>query len=101
MPQFEVGFAIRRAIISKVWLRDLQNWQLQSVSVRSLMKALSAAVFAAALAAAQMPGTKTGPDVGQKIPAFEARDQNGKEQTLATLRGPKGLVLLFVRSADW
>ena len=39
--------------------------------------------------------------VGQKAPAFKARDQRGKEQTLSSLAGPKGLVLLFVRSADW
>lgn len=42
-----------------------------------------------------------GPAVGQQIPAFAAYDQFGKEQTLATLTGADGLVLLFVRSADW
>ena len=65
------------------------------------MKAMSVAVFAAVFATAQAPGTRTGPEIGQKIPAFETHDQNGKVQTLATLRGPKGLVLFFVRSADW
>lgn len=44
---------------------------------------------------------KTGPAVGQRIPSFEATDQNGKRQTFELLRGSKGLVLLFVRSADW
>lgn len=39
--------------------------------------------------------------VGQKAPSFSARDQFGREQTLATLQGPKGTVLLFFRSADW
>jgi hypothetical protein len=43
----------------------------------------------------------TGPEVGEKIPALRAKDQSGKMQTLETLRGPKGLVLVFVRSADW
>jgi len=42
-----------------------------------------------------------GPRVGQKLPAFSAHDQFGKEQTLASLTGSDGLVLLFVRSADW
>jgi hypothetical protein len=65
------------------------------------MKTLSIALFGAIIVAAQVPTTKTGPEVGQKIPAFETHDQNGKTQTLETLRGPKGLVLLFVRSADW
>lgn len=39
--------------------------------------------------------------VGQKAPAFSARDQFGAQQTLETLRGAKGTVLLFFRSADW
>jgi peroxiredoxin len=45
--------------------------------------------------------TSFGLDVGQKAPAFSARDQFGQEQTLETLRGTKGTVLLFYRSADW
>ncbi|HWF13890.1 MAG TPA: redoxin domain-containing protein [Candidatus Acidoferrales bacterium] len=38
---------------------------------------------------------------GQKAPDFSARDQFGNTQTLETLRGAKGTVLLFYRSADW
>jgi peroxiredoxin len=45
--------------------------------------------------------TSFGLDVGQKAPAFSVRDQFGREQTLDTLRGSKGTVLLFYRSADW
>lgn len=44
---------------------------------------------------------QTGPAVGARIPDFAAEDQNGRRQTFDTLKGPKGLVLLFVRSADW
>ena len=58
-------------------------------------------LWACLAAAAQTPASPTGPNVGQKIPAFEARDQNGRAQTFETLKGRKGLVLLFVRSADW
>ena len=47
------------------------------------------------------PLTGIGLAVGQKAPAFSARDQFGAQQTLDTLRGPKGTVLLFFRSADW
>ncbi len=39
--------------------------------------------------------------VGQKAPAFSMRDQSGRVQTLETLKGPNGTVLLFFRSADW
>jgi peroxiredoxin len=38
---------------------------------------------------------------GQKAPDFSARDQFGKIQSLETLKGSKGTVLLFYRSADW
>jgi len=39
--------------------------------------------------------------VGQKAPAFSVRDQFGRVQTLDTLKGTNGTVLLFFRSADW
>jgi hypothetical protein len=45
--------------------------------------------------------TSIGLAVGQKAPDFSARDQFGQPQTLETLKGPKGTVLLFFRSADW
>jgi hypothetical protein len=44
---------------------------------------------------------RTGPEIGARIPDFAAPDQNGKQQTFASLRGPKGLALMFIRSADW
>jgi peroxiredoxin len=39
--------------------------------------------------------------VGQKAPAFSVRDQFGRTQTLDTLKGANGTVLLFFRSAYW
>lgn len=39
--------------------------------------------------------------VGQKAPAFSIRDQFGRVQTLESLKGANGTVLLFFRSADW
>ncbi len=39
--------------------------------------------------------------VGHKAPAFSAPDQFGKTQTLDSLKGRSGVVLLFFRSADW
>ena len=46
-------------------------------------------------------GDKTGPAVGAKVPDFETTDQNGVRQSLASLMGPKGMMLVFFRSADW
>jgi hypothetical protein len=39
--------------------------------------------------------------VGQKAPAFSLHDEFGRLQTLDTLKGANGTVLLFFRSADW
>ena len=39
--------------------------------------------------------------VGEKAPAFSLRDQFGRKQTLDSLKGANGTVLLFFRSADW
>jgi len=38
---------------------------------------------------------------GAKVPAFTLRDQDGNPQTLKSLAGPNGLLILFNRSADW
>jgi hypothetical protein len=45
--------------------------------------------------------TSIGLTLGQKAPNFSARDQFGRSQTLDTVKGPNGTVLLFFRSADW
>lgn len=42
-----------------------------------------------------------GPKVGAAIPEFSAVDQFGRTQTLTSLAGPQGLMLVFFRSADW
>jgi peroxiredoxin len=49
----------------------------------------------------QSKNSKTGPEVGARIPAFQASDQNGRTHTFNSLRGPKGMLLVFTRSADW
>lgn len=52
-------------------------------------------------AAGQATPPPIGLEIGQRAPAFEATDQSGRTQTNETLKGPKGTVLLFFRSADW
>jgi hypothetical protein len=42
-----------------------------------------------------------GPRVGEALPAFEVRDQDGRLREFSSLTGPNGLVLVFFRSADW
>jgi hypothetical protein len=45
--------------------------------------------------------SKLGPQVGERVPDFNLPDQNGKTWTLQSIMGPKGAMLVFVRSADW
>jgi hypothetical protein len=44
---------------------------------------------------------KTGPAPGSPAPDFSALDQAGRTQTLKSIMGPKGAMLVFYRSADW
>jgi hypothetical protein len=44
---------------------------------------------------------RIGPKVGERVPEFQLLDQGGKTQTLDSIMGPKGALLVFVRSADW
>lgn len=63
-------------------------------------------VFLAAAASGQyaplkVDVSKLGPQVGQRIADFRLSDQNGKVWTRDALMGPKGLMLVLSRSADW
>lgn len=42
-----------------------------------------------------------GTAIGGQAPPITALDQLGKPRDFASLRGPKGLWILFIRSADW
>lgn len=42
-----------------------------------------------------------GTAIGGQAPPIAALDQSGKTRDFASLRGPKGLWILFIRSADW
>jgi len=52
-------------------------------------------------AAADSVAPAIGLEIGQPAPAFALKDQFGHEQSNETLKGSKGTVLLFLRSADW
>ena len=45
--------------------------------------------------------SKLGPQVGERVPDFSLKDQHAKTWTLPSIMGPKGAMLVFVRSADW
>jgi hypothetical protein len=45
--------------------------------------------------------SRLGPQVGQRVPDFALTDQAGRTQTLQSIMGPRGAMLVFFRSADW
>ena len=58
------------------------------------------------LAAQQASRTKIdvsalGPQVGERVADFSLPDQTGSTRTLQSIMGPKGAMLVFIRSADW
>ena len=50
---------------------------------------------------ARIDVSKLGPQVGERVPDFQLVDQTGKPQTLQSIMGRRGAMLVFVRSADW
>lgn len=65
---------------------------------------LSVAVGVGAVSAQQaqtVDVTTLGPQVGQKAITFQLPDQQGRPQSLASVAGPKGTMLVFFRSSDW
>jgi hypothetical protein len=64
---------------------------------------LVAAAYAQQAAAPAEPidVSKLGPQVGQRVPDFSLLDQNGRTQTLQSIMGRRGAMLVFIRSADW
>ena len=71
---------------------ELQLGIFSSARISSVALLLTASIGRAA---------EPGPAVDAKTVDFELMDQNGQAQTRHTLMGPKGLMLVFFRSADW
>lgn len=59
------------------------------------------AAQASAPARSKIDVSKLGPQVGERVPDFSLTDQTGRTQTLQSIMGPKGAMLVFIRSADW
>lgn len=89
-------------------LYDDTNRVMYSLEPQSLVAAqLGDAVRVAgtlegdAIRVARVEAMEIGLAVGQKAPDFSLKDQFGRVQTLESLKGANGTVLLFFRSADW
>ena len=89
-------------------LRGNPVTQLRLVPLRVLLSVILFHIGLLALASPQedQPASDAvapsiGVEIGQRAPAFVLADQFGHEQSNETLKGSKGTVLLFFRSADW
>lgn len=77
------------------------------MTIGAALRAALVGAFLAMPLAAQAAGSDydkldKGPKIGTAIPhSLATADQNGKMQDFASLKGERGLVLLFSRSLDW
>jgi hypothetical protein len=72
---------------------------LRRLSLYSLLIVVLAA--GAGAQEAQVAIDALGPQVGAQIPAFSGIDQFNRPQSLRSVAGPEGAMLVFFRSADW
>ena len=66
-----------------------------------LLASIAVATIAYAQDVRRIDVSKLGPQVGATVPDFSLPDQHGTKQTLQSVMGPKGAILVFFRSADW
>ena len=78
----------------KNFLRNIVESAIR-LSAFGLLTALSCGGYASEYA------NKWGPEVGSSSPLLAAPDHRGATQSLATLAGENGLLLIFNRSVDW
>jgi hypothetical protein len=72
--------------------------------MRTLVAALIASFLPIAVSAQNPPIVDVatiGPEVGERVPDFAGTDQFGRRQTLQSILGPKGALIVFYRSAEW
>ncbi len=61
----------------------------------------SIVIWITLIAAICQAQTAPGLPVGARIPNFSLADQNGRPYSFEDIRGPRGALLVFYRSADW
>ena len=84
--------------------RGVSGWMAALVLSLFALPALSQPVYSTEFLTDIPTGSRgmvSGPEIGERIPDFEARDQNGNLVSLSDVMGPNGAMIVFVRSADW
>jgi predicted Zn-dependent peptidase len=75
--------------------------QIRTIAAKYGPKVTERAAKDTGWASAAAPSFRTGPAIGEAVPDFNLTDQNGKPQTLHSILGRNGALLVFYRSADW
>ncbi len=84
--------------------RGVSGWMAALVLSLFALPALSQPVYSTEFLTNIPTGSRgmvSGPEIGERIPDFEARDQDGNLVSLSDVMGPNGAMIVFVRSADW
>ena len=84
-------------------LGRLMNQRIRTAALTTILATLLSGISTSTVAQSRTPidVAALGPQVGERVPDFSLPDQNGQIQTLDSIRGPNGTMLLFHRSADW
>ena len=84
-------------------MKRFKNRQLRTATVPAILATLlfGFSTLAGAQSRTDIDVASRGPQVGERVPDFSLPDQHGQFQTLESLMGPNGTMLLFHRSADW
>ena len=72
-----------------------------SVALLATRVATSPTGLGAQAARQKIDVARLGPQVGERVPDFSLKDQSGRTQTLQSIMGRRGAMLVFQRSADW
>ena len=88
-------------VSNKSQIEDAGGDMMKSLLVLLTMLSCLAAGFAQQAQPQEESSPQIGLPAGEKAPPFSLRDQLGRVQTKETLKGAKGTVLVFFRSADW
>ena len=69
---------------------------------RSWLRFILLILLASSATGAQSPTiAQLGPEVGDRLPEFSGTDQFGRVQSLDSVMGEQGAMIVFYRSADW
>jgi hypothetical protein len=90
--------------MSGVFTQSSRVMKTRSPSISTLVSVAVALALLGRIgtaAGAKIDVSKLGPQVGERVPDFSLVDQSGHTQTLQSIMGPAGAMLVFIRSADW